>query len=63
MIRAIIHTTSGITANLRATHMEKNGDFIEVYCGDKLHGMFDKGAVQYCYLSKVKDNKGDENDG
>lgn len=54
MIRAIIRTTSGITANLKATHIEKNGDFIEIYCGDKLHGMFDIGVIQYLYLSKSK---------
>ncbi len=54
MIRAIIRTTSGITANLKATHIEKNGDFIEIYCGDKLHGMFDNGSVQFIYLSNQK---------
>lgn len=59
MIRAIIHTTSGTTANLKATHLEVNEDFIEVYCGDKLHGMFDKGAVQFCYLSKSQNNRED----
>lgn len=54
MIRAIIRTTSGVTANISATHVVQNGDFIEVYCGDKLHGMFDKGIIQYLYLSKSK---------
>ena len=59
MTRAIIKTTSGITANLKATHIEKNGDFINIYCGDRLVGMFDHGAVQFVYLS-YQNNKGDE---
>lgn len=59
MTRAVIKTTSGITANIKASDIRRNDDFIEIYCGNKLVGMFDHGAVQFVYLSN-QNNKGDE---
>lgn len=35
-------------------HMKNADDFIEVYNEDELVGVFDKGIVQFCYLSKER---------
>lgn len=59
MARAIVKTTSGITANIKATHFQKNGDFIEVYCEKNLVGMFDHGSVQFIYLSNQNNKRED----
>lgn len=58
MIRFIVHTTDGTIANISATHIKNTDDFIEVYFEYELVGMFDKGIIQFCYLSKEKSNKG-----
>ena len=55
MKRLIVHTTDGTTANLRADEIRKSDDFIEVYFENILVGMFDKGSVQFCYLSSPKE--------
>ena len=54
MKRFIMHATDGTKANISATHMKNVDDFIEVYCEDELVGMFDKGIIQFCYLSKER---------
>jgi len=57
MKRFIMHATDGTKVNISSTHIKSTGDFVEVYCENELVGMFDKGIIQFCYLSKERNKE------
>ena len=57
MTRAIIFTTE-TNCNLLASRLEEIGDYIKVYDGESLIGVFDVGVVHAAYISSKKEVKG-----
>ena len=56
MYRVIVKATSDVTANLEADKIVEEGDFIRVFNGSELIGIFDLGSVLFAYKTKAKAN-------
>lgn len=54
MYRVIVKTTSDVTANLDADNIEEKDEFLKIYNGSELVGMFDVGSVLFVYKTKSK---------
>ena len=56
MYRVIVKATSDVIANLEADKITEEGDFIRVFNGPDLVGIFEIGSVMFIYKTKAKAN-------